>query len=268
MRELVLTVPAIAVEDVLDRLLPSVPSGVREERAGDQVRLRMRGQMLPARAFVEMAAARWPHELSEAEIPDDWRERRLLDYREELIAGRLVVRPDWAPAASAGTVEIALADDLAFGSGSHPSTRAILQILLEAPPLGAFADLGSGSAVLAILAAKLGWDPVAGYEVVPASVASARANAIRNGVSIDLEVRDLSRQPPPEADGFAANIPAPVHLVVASAPQLARARWGVLSGFGPAHEAELIPAYAAAGLHVRERVEVHGWSVIVVERDG
>jgi ribosomal protein L11 methyltransferase len=269
MREVVLTVPARAVEGVLDRLLPIVPGGVRERPLGDSVELRMRGHELPARDAIARCAGPLPHRLSEGTVPDDWRERRLADYREDLIGGRLVVRPEWAPP-PAGAVEfdIALSDDLAFGSGSHPTTRAILEILLETEPAGSFADLGCGSVVLGILAARLGWAPVAGVELVPGSVDSARANATRNGVAVEVTVGDLSVVPPPAADGFAANIPAPVHAVVARSPELARARWGVLSGFGPKDDAALIPAYARAGLVVRRQSEVQGWSVIVVERDG
>jgi ribosomal protein L11 methyltransferase len=266
MRELVLTVPAPAVEDVLDRLLPIVPGGVREETQGQSVVLRMRGHDLPATQHVARIAGRWPHTLMESEISDDWHERRLSDYREHVIGGRLVVRPEWAPP-SGCELDIALSDDLAFGSGSHPTTRAILEILLATEPIGSFADLGCGSAVLGILAAQLGWHPVSGVELVPGSIASARGNAARNQVAIDLEVGDLSVRPPPAADGFVANIPAPVHAVVARTKEITRARWGVLSGFGPVHEAELIPAYAAIGLHVRRRAEVYGWSVIVVARD-
>jgi ribosomal protein L11 methyltransferase len=268
MREIVLSVPGRAVEDVLDRLLPIVPGGVREVAAGDEVELRMRGHELPPLEVVERCAGRWPHTIAEFEVPDGWRERRLADYREDVIGGRLVVRPEWAPpAAEAVEFDLALADDLAFGSGSHPSTRAILEILLDTAPLGSFADLGCGSVVLGILAAKLGWDPVVGVELVPGSVESARRNAERNGVTIAVFGRDLSREPPPVADGFAANIPAPVHSVVARSPEMARARWGVLSGFGPKDEAELIPTYAAAGLGVVSQAKVEGWSVLVVARD-
>jgi ribosomal protein L11 methyltransferase len=265
MHEIVLTVPAAAVEDVLDRLLPIVPGGVRERAIGDQVELRMRGHGMPSVAAVKRSAGRWPHEIVESDVPDDWRERRLADYRPETIADRLVVRPEWAPALGL-PFDIVLSDDLAFGSGSHPTTRAILEILLQTAPLGSFADLGCGSVVLGILAAKLGWSPVVGVELVPGSVESARGNAERNGVQIEVSVGDLSVEAPPQADGFAANIPAPLHAVVARSPQLQQARWGVLSGFGPKDEAQLIPAYAAAGLRVTRSDEVQGWSVIVVER--
>jgi len=258
MREIVLRVPARAVEEILDRLLPIVPGGVREVPAGDEVELRMRGATLPSLGEVALRARRWPHALSEHEVPDDWRERRLADYAPDVLGDRLVVRPEWAPPAADGLIDIALADDLAFGSGAHPTTRAVLLEVLAAPVLGGFADLGCGSGVVGILAAKLGWAPV--------SAQSARANAVRNGVEMAVEVGDLAQRPPPAVAAFAANMPVPVHVAVAATAELASVRWAVLSGFGAARTQEVVGAYAEAGLHATASQELHGWMVIVLER--
>ncbi len=266
MRELVLRVGASAVEPVLDRLLPLLPGGVREIPDGDHVELRMSGRDLPSRAEVARHVQRWPHSLHERQVPDDWRERRLGEYRQEVIGGRLVVRPDWAPPAGPGLIDVALSDDTAFGSGAHPSTRAILLALLELEPLGSFADLGCGSGVLGILAAKLGWMPVTGLELIETSVASARGNVLRNGVEMEVWLGDLTQRPPPAATAFAANLPGPVHLALAKAVELQAASWGILSGFGPDRESELISAYGAAGLTAIDRQKLYGWSVITLQR--
>ena len=266
MREIVLRVPVRAVEDVLDRLLPIIPGGVREIPLGDEVELRMRGAGLPSLGEVALRARRWPHSLSEHEVPDDWHERRLVDYVPEVLGEALVVRPDWAPPATGGLIDIALADDLAFGSGAHPTTRAVLLALLATTPQGGFADLGCGSGVVGILAAKLGWTPVTGVELIPTSADSARANAARNGVEMAVEVADLAQRPPPPADGFAANMPVPVHVAVARTPELASASWAVISGFGAARADEVLDAYRKAGLHPASTQELHSWMVIVLER--
>jgi len=259
-------VPADRVEEVLDRLLVIVPSGVRELPAGDEIELRMRGEGLPAITEVARLVRPWRHTLAEREVPDDWRQRRLSDYVPEVIGQRLVVRPEWAPPADPYLIDLSLTDDLAFGSGAHPTTRAILEMMLTVAPLGAFADLGCGSGVIAILAAKLGWAPVVGLDLIAGSAESARANAARNGVQIEIEVADLVQRAPPAADGFVANMPAPVHAAVAPAPAMLRPRWGVISGFGPRDSPALIEAYAAAGLEVTGEVELHGWSVITLGR--
>ncbi len=266
MREIIVRVPAGRLEEVLDRLLLIVPAGVQELPAGKDVELRMRGAGLPPIAEVERLVRPWRETLTERQVPDDWRERRLADYVPEVVAQRLVVRPDWAPPAGPGLIDVSLADDLAFGSGAHPTTRTILELMLSAPPLGAFADLGCGSGVIAILAAKLGWAPVTGIELIPGSAESARGNAARNGVQVEVEVADLVQHAPPVADGFVANMPAPVHAVVAAAPAMLEASWGVISGFGPRDAPALIEAYAAAGLEVDRNDDLHGWSVIVLER--
>src|SRR5207244_4324220 len=110
MREAVLKIPPLAVEDVLDRLLPIVPGGVRERRAGQHLELRMRGPEVPELAEIESVVGRWPHKLAEHEVADDWRERRLAEYEPDVIGGRLVVRPDWAPAPEPGLIDIVLCD--------------------------------------------------------------------------------------------------------------------------------------------------------------
>jgi hypothetical protein len=77
MREVVLRVPRLAVEDILDRLLPIVPGGVREIQAGRHVELKMRGADVPPTTTIARAIGRWPHTLREQEVPEDWRERRV-----------------------------------------------------------------------------------------------------------------------------------------------------------------------------------------------
>jgi ribosomal protein L11 methyltransferase len=265
-REVVLTVPRLAVEDVLDRLLLVVPGGVREQRAGRHVELRMRGEGVPAASEIERAVGRWPHKLSEHQVSDDWRERRLADYEPDVIGGRLVVRPEWAPAPEAGLIDIALGEGAAFGGGTHPTTRTCLELLLELAPSGAFADLGCGTGVLAILAARLGWAPVVAVDVQPGSVVAAHINAERNGVTVEARVADLSTQAPPPAGGIAANVPAELHELIASALPDPIPEAGLLSGFGPEDVPAVLAAYGHRGLSEARRVERLGWAVLLVDQ--
>jgi ribosomal protein L11 methyltransferase len=265
MREVVLRVPRFAVEEVLDRLLPLVPGGVREVQAGRQVELRMRGAELPSLERIAAAAGRWPHKLTESEVLDDWRERRVADYEPDVIGGRLVVRPNWAPPAAEGLIEIVLTEGAAFGGGSHPTTRTCLEMLLGIKPRGSFADLGCGTGVLAILAARLGWAPVSALDLQPGSVEAAGENARRNGVRVKVAVADLVVEVPPAVDGFAANVPAALHQRLAA--ETAAARSALISGFGPDEADSVIEAYAAHGLRERRRDTVGGWVVSVLERD-
>jgi Ribosomal protein L11 methyltransferase (PrmA) len=202
MRQVVLRVPLAALDDVLDRVLPLVPGGVRELPVDRrQVELRMRGDDLPALAELARAVRPWPHKLSEDRVSDDWHERRLADYRTEPIAGRL------------------------------------------------------------------GWEPVTALDILPSSVESAAANAARNGVSIEARLTDLFQESPPAADGFAANVPAAVHLMIAAGWERAAPATGLLSGFGPDQAQTVIDAYSTCGLHERRRLERFGWVIAEIGQD-
>ena len=118
------------------------------------------------------------------EVPDDWEERWKRFHVPILVGGRLYVRPPWEqPAVRPGVAEIVIDPGRAFGTGSHPTTRLCLELMLELEPKGSFADLGCGSGVLAIAAAKLGFEPVAAFDsdaaAIEATLANARDNARR-----------------------------------------------------------------------------------------
>jgi ribosomal protein L11 methyltransferase len=266
MRELVLTIPREAVDDVLDRLLPIAPAGVREVNRGDQVELLMRGAQAPGRDEAGRAAGAWPHRLRERTVPDDWRERRLADYEPEVIADRIVVRPAWAPSPPPGLIDVALTDSAAFGGGRHPTTRTCLELLAGVKPFGSFADLGCGSGVIAIAAAALGWAPVSAVDVQPVSVEAVHANAALNGVAVAASALDLLAHPPPLAAAFAANVPPVVHerlaaLLASPLPSIA-----LVSGFGADEAPSVLSAYAQRGLRVRVQLDAHGWIVALLER--
>jgi ribosomal protein L11 methyltransferase len=265
MREVVLRIPRAAVEDVLDRLLPIVPAGVREAPAGRRVELRMRGSEVPGIPEIARAVGRWPHRIEEHEVPDDWRERRLADYRAEIVANRLVVRPDWAPAPAAGLMDVVLCDSAAFGAGTHPTTRACLEVLLEIPASGSFADLGCGSGVLAIVAFRRGFSPVTAVDIQPGSVAATVANAAANGVVIEPRRADLSIEPPPPADAIAANVPPELHRTLARTLERVP-RVALLSGFLGEDLPGVLECYGERGLHAVKCLDAHGWAVALVER--
>jgi ribosomal protein L11 methyltransferase len=93
----------------------------------------------------------------------------------------------------------------AFGTGAHATTRLCLELLLELaarePPKGPLLDVGTGSGVLAIAAARLGFAPVVGVDHERESIAAARRNAAANGVAIELRRLDLRSEPLPAMDG-------------------------------------------------------------------
>jgi ribosomal protein L11 methyltransferase len=130
-------------------------------------------------------------------------EARLSDCRGEL---RLYIRPPWEQPSDAPTAtEIVIDPGQAFGTGAHHTTRMCLELLLELASLesarGPAIDVGCGSGVLAIAAARLGFRPVLGLDHEPESVQATRANAAANGVILEALRFDLRREslPPLES---------------------------------------------------------------------
>jgi ribosomal protein L11 methyltransferase len=268
MREVIVRFGAHALDDVLDRILPTVPDGVREAPAPrGQIELRMVGPHLPLLRDIARAVRPTPFQISEHEVPDDWRERRLADYQAHPIAGRLVVRPPWAPSPPEGMLDIVLEEGGAFGAGTHPTTRKCLELMLAMTPGGSFADLGCGSGVLAILAGLLGFSPLTAVDVQPQSVEATRVNAARAGLEVQAGVADLSGEPAPPAASFVANVPPAVHAgIAASWREEPEPRVGLISGFAPLHADAVAAAYAESGFTERERHVEHGWVVSEVSR--
>jgi ribosomal protein L11 methyltransferase len=139
------------------------------------------------------AAARalpFPGEVA-AVAEEDWSER----WKEGLApfaVGRVFIRPSWTAAAPpSGSVEVVLDPGMAFGTGTHPTTSlclAALDALLGARPGAAVLDVGTGSGLLAIAAAKLGATRVAGTENDPMALRVAAENASRNGATVELHL--------------------------------------------------------------------------------
>jgi ribosomal protein L11 methyltransferase len=160
------------------------------------------------------------------------------------ITDRLWVIPSWCAPVDPRALNIALDPGLAFGTGSHPTTRLCLRWLAAHLERGqSMLDYGCGSGILAIAAAKLGAAPVTGTDVDPQAVEASRANAARNGVSAQFVIPDALA--PGQVDVLAANILANPLRVLAPA-LAARVRHGgaiVLSGILEAQAAAVRGAY-------------------------
>ena len=183
-------------EIVLAELTVLAPNGVEEERGPGYVEYAIYGGEgeLPELGEIEVAAGDGLVEVVATEVPDDWADR-WQDFHKPLLVGeRLWLRPSWEEPRE-GTIDLVVDPGRAFGTGAHPTTRLCLELLLELPrpgeASGPLTDLGTGSGVLAIAAAKLGWDPVRGYDHEEPAIEAATANAAANGVSIELEQPNL-----------------------------------------------------------------------------
>ena len=179
-------------------------------------------------------------------VPDaDWVRASQAQFEPIRVSDRLWIVPSWHAPPDPCAINIALDPGLAFGTGSHPTTRLCLRWLeRHVRPDALVLDYGCGSGILAIAAMKLGARAAVGVDVDPAAVAAARANASANGVA----ARFLGTDPPLAlvADLVVANILAnPLKIL---APVLAaHCRAGgriALAGILERQDAEVAAAYA------------------------
>jgi ribosomal protein L11 methyltransferase len=157
---------------------------------------------------------------------------------------------------------------MAFGTGLHPTTRLCLR-LLEREPLDGrrLLDLGCGSGILAIAAAKLGAASVLALDTDPVAVEVAAENVARNGVAAQVQALagSLPDDAPPPFDLIVANIIADVLIDLAPALAAALAPGGrlITSGIIESREDEVALALAAAGLHLHSRLREGEWVALL-----
>ncbi len=277
-------------EIVLAELTVLAPNGVEEERGPGYVEYAIYGGEgeLPELGEIEVAAGDGLVELVATEVPDDWADRWQDFHKPLLVGGRLWLRPSWEEPRE-GVVDLVVDPGRAFGTGAHPTTRLCLELLLERADAGeaggALTDLGCGSGVLAIAAAKLGWGPVHGYDHEPDSIEAAGANAEANGVAIQLERINLREQLPQLGPTVVANLTAPVLKAISSQLEGGRGRARrslpavaptspppsprtlICSGLLPSELDTTTAAFAPAGLVEVERRGDGDWAALHLRRE-
>jgi ribosomal protein L11 methyltransferase len=205
----------------------------------------------------------------------DWAEAWKAHFPVLRIGRRIVIKPTWRRhRAAADDVVLALDPGMAFGTGLHPTTRlclAALDALADRGPLvGArVLDVGCGSGILAIAAAKLGASSVLGVDTDPIAVEATLANAATNALADRIDARNGSL-PSGEAgfDVVLANLIA--SLLVSLAPLLRdELRTGgtlLASGIFIDREAEVRAAFEAAGLTATARTAEGEWVALEAVR--
>ena len=247
------------------------------------------------------------------DIPDeDWKLAYRRHFKTEEIGRRLLIVPEWELEAVRASIDqsnnqdnrtiVHLDPGMAFGTGKHETTRACLEYIdeicsqLPAPCSLSFLDMGCGSGILSIAAAKLGFAPVAGFDIDEEAVAASRENAAKNGVDVDYRVfalgkgavtldssieaakglypdlalqgkaNDPDQKPFPSADLVVANILGP--LLIAFADEIVGyvkksiAISGILSELYP----EVLAAFAARGFREVSRKTLGEWTTGLLTR--
>ena len=206
----------------------------------------------------------------------DW----LAENRERFAAfriGRFRIRePDDPTPCSSGLIDLRVEAASAFGSGRHGSTEGCLRALslLARRPIRRPIDVGCGSGILAIAAAKLWRVPVLAADVDPAAVAVARANARLNGVGplVRVVLADGWRAPSIAEGGpydlVLCNILArPLKRLAGDlARHIAPGGIAVLAGLLVADGADVLASHRAAGLRLAWRIDVEGWRTLLLRR--
>jgi ribosomal protein L11 methyltransferase len=176
------------------------------------------------------------------------------------------VRAPWHPTPEPALVDVVIDPGQAFGTGAHPTTRMCLELLLELEPRGELVDLGCGSGVLAIAAAKLGFAPVLGVDHDPLAVEATLTNARANGVQIRARRHDLLHDgPAPIAPVMLANLLGPLLRRVAAngfAGKLPDAL--IASGLLVSEADEIAAAFGRRGLRERARRTDGEWSALLL----
>jgi ribosomal protein L11 methyltransferase len=273
-------------ELVLAELLELAPGGVEEVDVDvETVEYAVYGSPgeLPQLPALQAAAGDALVEVRTSEVADDWADRWREFHKPLVLGDRLAVRPPWEP--EQGTeLDLVIDPGQAFGTGAHATTRLCLELLLDLPsasgsaePGGPLApgpaaapgaiDLGCGSGVLAIAAAKLGHGTVLALDYDQLAVDATIENAAVNGVAELVETRrfDLRDEPVPAAPLVLANLLRPL-LLAWSTTMAGTAHRSIIASGLLEHEADVVSqAIGAHGYRERRRLVSGEWAALLLE---
>jgi ribosomal protein L11 methyltransferase len=214
--------------------------------------------------------------ITEYEENQDWMASFKEYFKPIVVSDRIVVRPPWEPAleieSNENTKVILIDPGMAFGTGTHETTRLCLQLLEKIDVKAhSFVDLGAGSGILAFYLMMQGALSGVAIEIEGAAVENMRANAALNHISQKLEMlcADIaSYRPLKTFDGLAANITSPVILeyLPVFTPWVKRGGWGVFSGINTTNAPEVERAFVNQGWIVKERLVENDWCGFLLEK--
>ena len=283
---------AEAVSETLARYIPGgvvIESTAIQANAEDEGRavgpLRVSGY-IPADAELETTRAKieqglrylamiqaLPDPTYETIHEQNWMEAWKQHYKPLPVGERLMIVPAWMDVETGGRVPIRIEPGMAFGTGVHPTTQLSLQLLERyVNPGNSVIDVGCGSAILAIAAAKLGAAPVVAVDIDAQAMENARHNAQLNSVDIQISqgsvngllAGDFDLK---QADVIVANILAPVliRLLEEGLGKLMN-KGGVLilSGVLDQQEGEMKRKLLSTGLKIVEERRIEDWLGLAV----
>lgn len=211
---------------------------------------------------------------------EDWANAWKSHYHPFRIGHKIWIQPSWLEQETAvpgqdgvqpGDIVLTLDPGMAFGTGLHPTTQmCLLALEKRVQPGMTVLDVGTGSAILAIAAAKLGAASLLGIDTDKLAVSAATANAAQNNVAAQIDIRQgtLDTVEPRGWDIVVVNILAPVIIALLAQDQLldyvAENGRLILSGIIEAQGEAVVTAVTAAGGQIIETYQIRDWMAYVV----
>jgi ribosomal protein L11 methyltransferase len=240
------TVPLARAELARARMLELFPEGFEEIDHSDGIELVAytdpSGEERIWQAFSGSATT------AAADVAEDW-EERWRAFHQPVRVGSLWIGQPWQER-PADAVPVIIDPGRAFGTGGHATTRLCLE-LLDGIERGSLVDVGCGSGVLAIAAAKLGFSPIVALDSDEQAVAASRSNAAVNQVEIEVRHADGRTDPLPRADVFVTNI---TRDAVEAVGARVECRTLVTSGY------LVVEEIGIRGFDRAKRVSLDGWA--------
>lgn len=251
------------------RLVAEIPAPADPEALVGEVEMALRSAL--GRSEVELE---WSWRSGE-----EWAERWAREMRPLRVGERFVVAPAGRDLElREGEVAIRLRPGVGFGTAGHATTRACLHELDALVEEGhRIADVGAGSGILSVAAARLGAGEVLALERDPMAASAARANVAENGVDDRVQVRELEVRPGDlrrlgRFDGVVANVGTELltpGFASALPPALASRGWVVLAGFSRGDRSAVLEAVREGGLALEgERTDDGWWTVRLRPEEG
>lgn len=243
--------------------------GAQEEQTSETLRRKLE-ELKAAEPGLALGSLR----VEEENVQDeDWAEEWKKNYKPFRIGSRLVVKPTWERYASQpGDVVIELDPGMAFGTGSHETTHMCMQLLERCLKPGLrVMDVGTGSGILAIAAAKLGAKNVLAIDIDPDAVKVAKENVALNRVEsrVRVVVGDLCKSEAMPCELAVANIVADAICMLAGPMTRHLVKGGLLicSGIIREREEDVQKAAKEAGYRQVDRIEKGEWVALCLKNE-
>lgn len=258
------------VEDMPEDVLVKGWFELNEHTHDVLARVKQRLSELKAESYLDMGSLA----LDMQNVADeDWSENWKKYYKPFRIGSHLVVKPTWEPyTPQPEDLVIELDPGMAFGTGTHETTNMCMQLLERYYQDGMrVMDVGTGSGILAIAAARLGADNVLAIDIDPDAVKVAKENVALNGVSdaVRVVVGDLCKSEAMPCELAVANIVADAICMLAGPMTRHLEKDGLLicSGIIREREQDVLNAAKEAGYTVKDRIEKGEWVALCLRNE-